>query len=101
MRLFLEAARHPETTLMNARQLAIMELLYDRPYRSQIELARQLGMSAKNRSLLTRLIEVLERKGWASRWYTPNSKRERFVKLTDAGRAVLFELRRSAAGPGL
>ncbi len=75
-------------------QWVMLDSLYQRNGQSQTELA---GDSYKNAPTVTRIIDLLEKKGFVERQRFENDRRRYRILLTDAGKAVVEKVQPSVS----
>ena len=75
-------------------QWVMLDSLYQRNGRSQTELA---GDSYKNAPTVSRIIDLLEKKGLVERQRFENDRRRYKIFLTDAGKAVVEKVQPSVS----
>ncbi|RLP85664.1 MarR family transcriptional regulator [Micromonospora sp. BL4] len=90
---YVRAAEHALTDFPGGpRGYQVLTAAINAPARNQGAIAEELGI---DRTVLTYLIDDLERPGFVARRADPADRRSRLVDVTDAGRAAWEERRRA------
>lgn len=75
----------------HVRDVAMLAVLHERGPLSQRQLA---DLTRVNRTIMVKLVDHLEERGWVVRERNPQDRRSYALRLTDAGRTALGRLRR-------
>ncbi|MEV4799446.1 MarR family transcriptional regulator [Nonomuraea sp. NPDC049421] len=93
-RVFTAVTAHAVQDGPQSREFVVLDVLADEDSPSQQDLAHRLGI---NRTIMVRLLDRLQEKGYVVRTRNPANRRTYVLSLTEAGRSALDGMRHAVA----